>query len=250
MWVRSTAFSSPEILSKQTGGCSVALASMKLMRWRMEEHRKSASVVGSTVFTKESCWGSNPWSLWMGTYLERGCLQMLSLDEVISSVQFSHSVIVTPWTFSTRGFPVHHQFPELAKLMLIKSMMPSSHLILCHSLLLLPSIFPSIRVFSNESVLWIRWPKCWSFTFSISPSNEYSGLISFRRSLEWSQHYQMANIEIRLIIFIAAKDGKALYSQQKQDRELTVAQIMNSLLPISDLNWRKWGKPLNHSGMT
>ena len=160
---------------------------------------------------------------------------MLSLDEVISSVQFSHSVFVTPWTFSTPGFPVHHQFPELAKLMLIKSMMPSSHLILCCSLLLLPSIFPSIRVFSNESVR-IRWPKCWSLTFNISPSNEYSGLISFRRSLEWSLHYQMDNIEIRLIIFIAAKDGKALYSQQKQDRELTVAQIMNSLLPISDLN--------------
>ena len=161
---------------------------------------------------------------------------MLSLDEVISSVQFSHSVFVTPWTFSTPGFPVHHQFPELAKLMLIKSMMPSSHLILCCSLLLLPSIFPSIRVFSNESVLRIRWPKCWSFTFNISPSNEYSGLISFRRSLEWSLHYQMADTEIRLIIFFAVKDGEALYSQQKQDRELTVAQIMNSLLPISDLN--------------
>ena len=183
MWVRSTAFSSPEILSKQTGGCSVALASMKLMRWRMEEHRKSASVVGSTVFTKESCWGSNPWSLWMGTYLERGCLQMLSLDEVISSVQFSHSVIVTPWTFSTRGFPVHHQFPELAKLMLIKSMMPSSHLILCHTLFLLPQNPPNIRVFSNESTLCMRWPKYWSFSFSINPSKEIPGLISFR--MDW-----------------------------------------------------------------
>ena len=60
----------------------------------------------------------------------------------------------------------------------------------------------------------------------------------------------MVNTEIRLIIFFAAKDGEALYSQQKQDQELTVAQIMNSLLPNSDLNWRKWGKPLNHSGMT
>ena len=60
----------------------------------------------------------------------------------------------------------------------------------------------------------------------------------------------MANTEIRLIIFFAAKDGEALYSQQKQDQELTVAQIMNSLLPNSDLNWRKWGKPLDHSGMT
>src|SRR5574341_867281 len=65
----------------------------------------------------------------------------------------------------------------------INSVMPSNHLILCHSLLLLPSIFPSIRVFSNESVLHIRWPKYWSFNFSISPSNEYSGLISFR--MDW-----------------------------------------------------------------
>ena len=69
---------------------------------------------------------------------------------------------------------------SLPKPMSIESVMPSSHLILCHPLLLLPSIFPSIRDFSNESVLRIRWPKYWSFSFSISPSNEYSGLISFR----------------------------------------------------------------------
>ena len=67
--------------------------------------------------------------------------------------------------------------------MSIESVMPSNHLILCHPLLLPPSIFPSIRVFSNESVLHIRWPKCWSFSFSISPSHEYSGLISFR--IDW-----------------------------------------------------------------
>ena len=122
-------------------------------------------------------------------------------------------------------------------------MMPFSHLILCYSLFFLPSILPRIRVFSNESVLQIRWPKCWSFTFSNSPSNEYSGLISFSRSLGWSLHYQMANIETRLIIFIAAKDGKPLYSQQKQDQELTLAQIMNSLLPNSDLNWKVGKNP-------
>ena len=69
---------------------------------------------------------------------------------------------------------------SLLKFMSIESVMPSNHLILCHPLLLPPSIFPSIRVFSNESVLCIRWPKYWSFSFSISPSNEYSGLISFR----------------------------------------------------------------------
>ena len=72
---------------------------------------------------------------------------------------------------------------NLPKLMSIELVMPSNHFILCHPLLLLPSIFPSIRVFSNESVLRIRWPKYWSFNFSISPSNEYSGLISFR--MDW-----------------------------------------------------------------
>ena len=81
---------------------------------------------------------------------------------------------------STPGFPVHHQLLELLKLMSIKSVMPSNHLILCRRLLLPLSIFPSIRIFSNESALHIRWPKYWSFSFSISPSNEYSGLISFR----------------------------------------------------------------------
>ena len=79
---------------------------------------------------------------------------------------------------SMSGFPVHQQ--SLLKLTSIELVMSSNHLILSHPLLLLPSIFPSIRVFSNESVLHIRWPKFWSFSFSISPSNEYSGLISFR----------------------------------------------------------------------
>ena len=81
---------------------------------------------------------------------------------------------------STSGLPVHQQLPELIKLMPIELMMPSNHLILCHPLLLRPSIFPSIRVFSNELILHIMWRKYWSFSFSISPSNEYSALISFR----------------------------------------------------------------------
>ena len=76
--------------------------------------------------------------------------------------------------------PYHSLSPSLLKLVSIESMMPSSHLFLCRPLLLLPSIFPSIRVFSNESALHIRWPNYWSFSFSISPFNEYSGLISFR----------------------------------------------------------------------
>ena len=84
---------------------------------------------------------------------------------------------------STPGFPVHHQLPELAQTHTIKLVMPFNHLILCRPLLLLPSIFPSIRVFSNESVLHIRGPKYWSFSFSVSSSSEYSGLISFR--IDW-----------------------------------------------------------------
>ena len=84
---------------------------------------------------------------------------------------------------STPGLPVCHQLLSLAKLMSIESVMPSNHLILCHPLLLLPSIFPSIRVFSNESALPIRWTKYWSFSFNISPSNEHPGLISFR--MDW-----------------------------------------------------------------
>ena len=104
-----------------------------------------------------------------------------------SSVQFSSvtqlcPTLCNPMNCSTPGFPVHH-CRSLLKLMSTESVMPSNHLILCCPLLLLPSVFCSIRVFSNESILHIRWPKYWSFSFSICPSNEYSGLISFR--IDW-----------------------------------------------------------------
>ena len=81
---------------------------------------------------------------------------------------------------STPGLPVHHQLPDLPKLMSTESVMPSNHLIFSHPLLLLPSIFPSISVFLSESALCIRWPKYWSFSFNISPSDEHAGLISFQ----------------------------------------------------------------------
>ena len=90
---------------------------------------------------------------------------------------------MTPWTAARQASLSISNSQSLLKLMFIKLVMPSNHLILCHPLLLLPSIFPSIRVFSNESVLHIRWPKCWSFSFSINTSNEYSGLICFR--IDW-----------------------------------------------------------------
>ena len=105
-----------------------------------------------------------------------------------SSVQYSHSLsrvwlFATPWTAPCQASLSITNSWSLLRLMSIESMMPSNHFILCCPLLFLPSIFPSIRVFPNESALRIRWPKYWSFSFSISPSNEYSGLISFR--MDW-----------------------------------------------------------------
>ena len=102
-----------------------------------------------------------------------------------SSVQsLSHvRLFATPWTAAHQAALSITNSQSLLKLMSVESVIPSNHLILCHPLLLPPSIFPSIRVFSNELVLHIRWPKYCSFSFSISPSNEYSGLISFR--MDW-----------------------------------------------------------------
>ena len=103
-----------------------------------------------------------------------------------SSVQFSCSVVsdsATPWIAARQASLSITNSRSLPKPMSIRSMMPSNHLILCRPLLLLPSIFPGIRVFSNESALCIRWPKYWSFSFSISPSNEHLGLISYR--MDW-----------------------------------------------------------------
>ena len=99
-----------------------------------------------------------------------------------SLVSQSHLTLGDPTDCSTPGFPVHHQLPELAQTHIHQSVMPSNHPVLCYPLLL-PSIFPSIRVFSNDSALRLKWPKYWSFNFSIIPSNEYLGLIFFRIDL-------------------------------------------------------------------
>ena len=108
-----------------------------------------------------------------------------SSKHISQSVQSLSRVqlFATPWTAARQASPSITISQSLLKLMAIESVMPSNHLILCHPLLLLPSIFPSTRVFSVESVLLIRWPKHWSFSFSISPFNEYSGLISF--TMDW-----------------------------------------------------------------
>ena len=118
--------------------------------------------------------------------IDRGWSKIsLTLEIQFSSVQsLSHVwLFVTAWTAASQASLSINNSQSLIKLMFIELVMPSNHLILCHPLLLLPAIFPSIRVFSNESVFRIRRPKYWSFSFSISPSNEYSELISFR--MDW-----------------------------------------------------------------
>ena len=107
------------------------------------------------------------------------------LNPSLSSVQSLSRVwlFATPWTAAHQASLSITNFRSLLKLMSIELVMPSNHLVLCRPLLLLPSIFPSIKVFSNESVLRIRWPKDWSSSFNISPSNQHSGLISFRMEI-------------------------------------------------------------------
>jgi len=125
--------------------------------------------------------------------------------------QFSHSIMSTlcdPMDCTMPGFPVHQgNSQSLLKLMSTESVMPSNHLILCR-LLLLPSIFPSIRIFSNESALWIRCPKYWSFISSISPSKEYSGLISFR--MDW---FDLLAVQGTLKSLLQHHSSKALVLQ-------------------------------------
>ena len=118
-----------------------------------------------------------PLCSWPGAHLQ----QFSSVQ--FSSVAQSCPTLCNPVDCSTPGLPVHHQLLEFTQTHVHWVSEPSNHLILCHPLLLLPSIVPSIRVFSNESVLRIRWPNYWSFSFCIGPSNEYSGLISFR--MDW-----------------------------------------------------------------
>ena len=130
---------------------------------------------------------------------------------IFSSVQLLSRVqlFAAPWTAACQASLSITNSQSLLKLMSIKLVMPSNHLILCHPLLLLPSIFPSTRVFANESVLRIGWPKYWSFSFSISPSNEYSGLISFR--MDW---FDLLAVQGTLKSLLQHDSSKALIFQR------------------------------------
>ena len=140
------------------------------------------------------------------------------------------------------GFPVLHHLPGLLKFMSIESMMSSNHLIFCHPLLLLPSIFPSIRVFSNESVLLIRWQNYWSFSFNISPSSEYLGLVLFR--IDWldllkvqgtpksllQHHSSKASILRRSVFFIVQLSH--LYMTTGKTIALTIQTFVVKVMPL------------------
>ena len=143
-----------------------------------------------------------------------------------SSLSQVSLTLCDPMDCSTPGFHVHHQLSELLKLMSIKSVMPSNHLILCHPLLLLPSVSPSIRVFSNESVPPNRWPKYWGFSFSNSPSNEYSGLISC--TIDWLISLQSKGLS-RVFSNITVQNHHFFSTQPS---ELTIYSLDRLLSPF------------------
>ena len=197
-------------------------------------------------------------------------LQFLQFSSVQS---LSRVWLCNPRNRSTPGLPVHHQLPDSPKPMSIESMMPPNHVILCCRLLLLPSIFPSIRGFSNESPLCIRWPKYWSFSFNNSPSNEHPGLISFR--MDWLEllpaqgtlknllqhHISKASILLCSAFFTVQLShpymttGKTIALTRRTFVGKVMSLLFNMLprLVIIFLPKRKWGiegKPLDHSGMT
>ena len=126
--------------------------------------------------------------------VQKSCLSMLQFSSVES---LSRVRLCNPMNRSTPGLPVHHQLPEFTQTQSIESVMPSSHLILCRPLLLLPPIPPSIRVFSNESALRVRWPKYWSFSFSISPSKEHQDW----SPLEWTGWISLQSKELSRVFY-------------------------------------------------
>ena len=153
------------------------------------------------------------------TLIHLCCFQFFTIEDVCCgfviygfySVQFSLSAMsdsVTPWTAARQASLSITNSQSLLKLMSIESVMPSNQLILYRPLLLLFSIFPSIRVFSSESVLHIRWPKYWSFSFSISPSSEYSGLISFR--IDWLDLFAGSKITVNCDCSMKLKELRSL----------------------------------------
>ena len=161
---------------------------------------------------------------------------MLSSVQLLSHVR----LFVTPWIAACQPSLSITNSQSLLKLMPINSVMPSSHLILCHPLLLLPPISPSIRVFSNESTLYMRWPKCWSFSFSISPSNEHPGLISFR--MDWLDLLAVQGTLKSLLQHHSSKASifrhSAFFTVQLSHPYMTTGKTIALALNQTDLCWK------------
>ena len=166
---------------------------------------------------------------------------MIWFDNLFSSVQLLSHVLLfaTTWIAAGQASLSITNSRSLLKLMSIESVMLSNHLIHCRSLLLLPSIFPSIRVFSNESVLRIRWPKYWSFIFSISPSNEHPGLISFR--MDWLDLLAVQGTLKSLLKHHSSKASilrrSAFFRAQLSHPYMTTGKA------ITLTRWTRWEKP-------
>ena len=240
-----TVFPSPSSLSWATSCCSTDPESISslITCLHVSQSREQTQSIAFLLKPRNEAWvkGKHPCSFalaggWMGRFsgvkcqflyshlggwalvlmLECGDTFGLLFSGLLSTYFFSSVrllsciwLLATPWPAAYQASLSIISSQSLLKLMSIKSVMPSNHLILCHPLLFLPSIFPSIRVFSNESILRIRWPKYWSFSFNISPSNEHSGLISFR--VDWFDLLAVQGTLKSLLQHCSSKTSNSVY---------------------------------------
>ena len=201
-WYTKTSSESPMRSAKETKPDSkgyVLYDSVGTVFWK----RQAVATELRPVVARGCVWGHILYLDWGGVFA------------TVVVLLLSHVQLFATAGTSARQAPLFFTLSQsLLKLMSIESRLLSNHLILCHPLLLLPSIFPSIRAFSNESVLHIRWPKYWSFSFSISPSREYSGLISFR--IDW---FDLPVCDIRYLLFTSISTSPFSYCSWKKSSD-------------------------------
>ena len=211
---------------KQLDTCCSKLLRLCPTLWDPMDHSPPDSSVQGILQARILEWVAIPFFRGSSWFTDRTCLSYVYVVFVVQSPSCVW-LTVTLWTVASQVSLSFTISLSLLRLMPIESVMPSNHLILCHPLLLFPSIFPSIRVFSSESALRIRWPKYWSFSFSISPSNEYSGLISFRN--DW---FEILAVQVTLKSLLQQHSSKpsALASTDQSIKVLSINSSVLSLL--------------------